>query len=604
MGVSRFLPRLEFLEDRTVPSTLTVLNNLDSGTGSLRDVIAHAKSGDTIVFAPRLDGQTITLTSDQMTINNSLDIEGPGSSLLAISGNDINRVFNINEGVTVTIAGLTLTHGRAGGAGESTGGGILNVGSSLTLADDYFSYNHAVNTASAGGGAVANRNGGTLAVTGCTFLGNQTIAGVLSEGGAIDSSYKGSALIVSDCTFTNNQAIGINGAEAGAGAIENDGDLGPITGRIDGCTFTNNTAIGGDGGVVKNANQNGPGAAYAGAVLNSGAGTTLSITNSSFTGNEAIGGNGGSGGKGLSIYLIGQAVGGAINNWNGANLIVDACNFSGNQAVGGSNATGGTSGEGRIGIANGGAVANLAIANITNSMFAANVARGGTHDTSLTGDLFVGAALGAGIASNPFSGSAARSSISNCMFSQNQAIGGLGNTGGPFSNDAIGGGLELRFGATATIAGTKFTGNQALAGEYASGNGADGLGGGVANILGSTLTVSGCMLTNNLAVGGAGGSSGNGGNGFGGGIFNDGLSIWPANAGRPAMLTVTGSTINGNQGTGGAAGTGGSSGQGIGGGVYFASGGVVCLDLFTSMNITGNAASTNNNDIFGVFMIC
>src|SRR5207302_1189606 len=28
---SRFLPRLESLEDRTVPSTLTVLNNLDSG---------------------------------------------------------------------------------------------------------------------------------------------------------------------------------------------------------------------------------------------------------------------------------------------------------------------------------------------------------------------------------------------------------------------------------------------------------------------------------------------------------------------------------------------------------------------------------------------
>src|SRR5262245_43819592 len=34
----------ERLEDRAVPSTLTVLNNLDRGAGSLRDAIAQAKS--------------------------------------------------------------------------------------------------------------------------------------------------------------------------------------------------------------------------------------------------------------------------------------------------------------------------------------------------------------------------------------------------------------------------------------------------------------------------------------------------------------------------------------------------------------------------------
>jgi len=32
----------------------------------------------------RFDGQTITLTSDQLEINKNLDIEGPGASLLAI----------------------------------------------------------------------------------------------------------------------------------------------------------------------------------------------------------------------------------------------------------------------------------------------------------------------------------------------------------------------------------------------------------------------------------------------------------------------------------------------------------------------------------------
>src|SRR6516165_7103032 len=85
---NRLVPRLEILEDRTLPSTLTVLNNLDSGAGSLRDAIKNAGSGDTIVFASSLNGQTITLTSGGLAISHSLDIEGPGANLLAISGNN------------------------------------------------------------------------------------------------------------------------------------------------------------------------------------------------------------------------------------------------------------------------------------------------------------------------------------------------------------------------------------------------------------------------------------------------------------------------------------------------------------------------------------
>src|SRR6516164_10603811 len=52
----RFRPRLEGLEERTVLSTLTVLNTLDKGAGSLRDTITSAKSGDRIVFSPSFDG--------------------------------------------------------------------------------------------------------------------------------------------------------------------------------------------------------------------------------------------------------------------------------------------------------------------------------------------------------------------------------------------------------------------------------------------------------------------------------------------------------------------------------------------------------------------
>src|SRR5579872_6472508 len=70
-----FVPRLEGLEDRNLPSTLTVLNNLDSGPGSLRAEIAAAHSGDTIQFASTLKGQTITLTSGELAITKNLNIE-------------------------------------------------------------------------------------------------------------------------------------------------------------------------------------------------------------------------------------------------------------------------------------------------------------------------------------------------------------------------------------------------------------------------------------------------------------------------------------------------------------------------------------------------
>src|SRR5262250_1127119 len=82
------VPQLLVLEDRTVLSVLTVLNNADSGAGYLRAAIAAAQSGDTIVFDPSLAYETITLTSGPLAISSNLTIDGLGANHLAISGNN------------------------------------------------------------------------------------------------------------------------------------------------------------------------------------------------------------------------------------------------------------------------------------------------------------------------------------------------------------------------------------------------------------------------------------------------------------------------------------------------------------------------------------
>jgi hypothetical protein len=78
--IRSFQPRIEPLEDRIVPSTLTVLTNQDSGPGSLRNAINGAHSGDTIVFASQLQGGSTITLGKQLTISKNLDIEGPGAA--------------------------------------------------------------------------------------------------------------------------------------------------------------------------------------------------------------------------------------------------------------------------------------------------------------------------------------------------------------------------------------------------------------------------------------------------------------------------------------------------------------------------------------------
>src|SRR5262245_42952405 len=158
---------VEPLEDRSLPSTFTVLNLNDSGADSLRQAIRDANAApgaDAIAFAAGLSG-TLNLSSGEMSVTDDLTIGGPGASQLTVSGNDLSRVFSISGSSTdVAISGLTIADGRATGR-TALGGAVFNDGGRLTLTAMTFTGNQAVGdddpNAVAGGGAVASVNGAT-----------------------------------------------------------------------------------------------------------------------------------------------------------------------------------------------------------------------------------------------------------------------------------------------------------------------------------------------------------------------------------------------------------------------------------------------------------
>src|SRR5881396_2800162 len=215
---------------------ITVANTADSGPGSLRQALADANDVDTIDFDSSLRGQTITLTSGQLLVRNSLTISGPGAANLAVNGNAASRVFLLLSGQTVTISGLTITNGQAS---PSSGGGIYNDHSTLTVSSCTISGNSAFD----GGGIYNNgfSNGSaTLTVSNCTISGNSASYG----GGGIfnDGNYGSATLEVLSSTLSSNSA-------PDGGGIYNNGYYGSATLEILNSTLNGNWPYYSGGGI-------------------------------------------------------------------------------------------------------------------------------------------------------------------------------------------------------------------------------------------------------------------------------------------------------------------------------------------------------------------
>jgi hypothetical protein len=157
-------------------TTVTVTNLNDSGPGSLRAAITNAASGQSTIinFASGLSG-TIPLASTLSVCNGqTLTIQGPVASQIAVSGQNNVQVFNICSGTSVTISGLTIEKGLfagGNGAGLDGGGGIENYGT-LTMTKSTVSGN------AAGGQGGGINNLGILTVTDSTFSGNSVTSGL------------------------------------------------------------------------------------------------------------------------------------------------------------------------------------------------------------------------------------------------------------------------------------------------------------------------------------------------------------------------------------------------------------------------------------------
>lgn len=289
----------EFLEARVLLTTFAVQNTNDSGAGSLRKAIADANASpgaDVIQFTGSVftnaTPDTILLTSGRITINGDLQILGPGATQLTISTGGRSQLFFVTGASTdVTIEGVTLSGGRAGGTSFNTesGGAIFNDNSGLTLRQvvltsssarrDGGALYNAAGTVTINDSSITNssagRAGGGLASNGQMNVAGSTLnSNVAAYGGAIVVGQQG-VLETETSVFAQNRAT-----LEGAAIYNYYGSMSVAT-----STFQDNTAD------------------FAGTVTNYG---DALLSTSTFVGNDAYYGGGFANAEGATMVVTGS----------------------------------------------------------------------------------------------------------------------------------------------------------------------------------------------------------------------------------------------------------------------------------------------------------
>jgi hypothetical protein len=211
-------------------ASITVANTNDAGAGSLRQAVADAAPGETVV----VPAGTYTFTSGELAVAKSVTISGHGTADTIVRAGGAFRVLHTSgASSTVVISGLTLRDGHVVSS-IAQGGGVLNQGAALTLSDVVVTNNRADSDGVPGGAGSIAYGGGILNDSGALTLlraqvtGNTATAsggdgippngnggpGSIAEGGGLMSSV---ALTIQDTTFSGNAARATGGRGAGTG---------------------------------------------------------------------------------------------------------------------------------------------------------------------------------------------------------------------------------------------------------------------------------------------------------------------------------------------------------------------------------------------------
>src|SRR5262245_4492430 len=243
---SALRPRLEGLEDRSVPSTFTVNTVLDdatpgNGKQSLREAITRANAhpgADTIllpagVFKIAITGGEVNpTTTGDFDITDALTIQGAGAGLSAVDGQQLDRVFDISgtapSSIQVVLQGLTVRNGLA----AEDGGGVRVANADLVVRDSAVVGNRA---ALSGGGISNVVAPGTGNVTLVRTTVARNVSGIFGGGLCVIGA---STLIVQDSTVRRNAN------NSGGGGIS------ATTAMLANCTVSGNTSGNSSGGGI------------------------------------------------------------------------------------------------------------------------------------------------------------------------------------------------------------------------------------------------------------------------------------------------------------------------------------------------------------------
>jgi hypothetical protein len=509
-------------------ATNTVTTLADSGPGSLRQTILYSAPGDTITFS--VTNGTLNL-SQQLVIDKSLNILGPGVTNLTISGNNATRIFLVNN-VSALISGFTLRDGQSSngvdGVVSSPGnptpgtpgapGGAISAAGALTLNDCVFQNNAAgrggngassglygqPSSGAAGGAGGAIYSEGSLALSNCLLYGNAAGGGGIS-GSAMDfgptSAPGGSGGgICAGTLYLYNTIIKDN--HAGYGASSPPGAPGANGGSGGGVwcsasltasnsTFLrNSTGSGGSGGGEDGYAGSGGMGGFGGGIW---CGGSLALTNCIVSSNFC--GLGGAGGYSRYNSGMGGDAGSGCGIWSKNNAVLVRCTITSN--YGNSGGQGGGQGAGCFmcyqGPAIGGsgssgagiyASGNLTLTDCTVSRNACGNggAGGASDDSSFRGGQGGAGGLGGGIFTFR------DLSLTNCTVSDNTCgYGGMGGWSmygggafGAFGSGGNGGGIYRSSGTNAAfVVSCSIVGNHAGVPNPGGQMGGDGTGGGV-----------------------------------------------------------------------------------------------------------------------------